>query len=67
MKLVVNFTNILHAAFLLISLCQAYFVSAEKLRKTLLYKKAARKILVKLTHSTSSFYARRPQKRNKAA
>ena len=49
---VVNFTNILQAAFAPISLrqkVQTYNVSTEKLLKRLLYEKAAHKMLVKLT------------------
>jgi len=62
----VNFTNILQAAFALIFLqqkLQRQTFSGKKLHKTLSYKKAAHKMLVKLTvnsqydqHIMSSFW-----------
>jgi len=53
-ELVVNFTNILRAAFVLIFLCAKNYkakltVSREKLRKTLKYEIGKFKMLVKLT------------------
>ena len=48
----VNFSNIIQAVFLPISFRQKLLtqtVSTEKLRKTLLFEKAAHKMLVKLT------------------
>ncbi len=48
-----NFTNILRATYVLISFCQKKMANAklstENLQKTLSYKKAAHKLLVKLT------------------
>ena len=52
MTFAVNFTNILRAAFSPISFCQkiqTYAVGTKKLLKRLSYKKAAHKMLVKLT------------------
>jgi len=46
-----NFTNILCAAFGLISKFQTQIVSTRKLRKILSYVKAAHKMLVKSTPS----------------
>jgi len=49
---IVNFTNILRAAFSVIFFqqkLQTQVVSTEKLCKILLYKKATRKMLVKVT------------------
>ena len=43
------------------------FCKCRKASQNTLVQKTTRKILVKLTHSTSSFYAPRSQKRNKAA
>ena len=51
-KPMVNFSNIIQAVFLPISFRQKLLtqtVSTEKLRKTLLFEKAAHKMLVKLT------------------
>jgi len=48
----VNFINILHAHFCTDVLCSTFFylhVTREKLNKTLLYEKGARKMLMKLT------------------
>ena len=57
----VNFTNILQAAFLYRSVMHTLTESTKKLQITLSYKKAACKMLVKLTP------ARRSQKCNQAS
>ena len=57
----VNFANNLQAVFLLIFFAkklQTQTVSTEKLRKTLLYEKAAHKKLVKLAPGTMQTQAR---------
>jgi hypothetical protein len=54
-KSIVNFTDILRSAFLPIFFyqkIQTQTVSIEKLCKTLSYKKAAHKMVVKLTHNS---------------
>jgi len=57
-RTIVNFINILRAAFALIFFCQkiqSQTVTREKLRKALLYEKGARNMLMKLTPNVNAF------------